>query len=158
MIFRLRLRYECRVTTRLNAANTKHPPDLDGHDLVQIADGSVERKTAFIQFLRAEKGIYAVVTDKWKYAYSAGDDLEFLFDRRNDPLETQNVANMPMTDDAQVSLKHILLKHLRSVGEDSAVEGDDWKRYDWTPPVSPIIGQRIYDHPWADLHIPGYSE
>ena len=144
--------------TLLNAAGVTDPIDLDGHDLAQIADGSVERKAAFIQFLRAEKGIYAVVTDEWKYAYSAGDNIEFLFDRRNDPLETQNVANMPLTDGKQAALKRTLLEHLRNVGEDSAVDGDDWKRYDWTPPVSPIIGQRVYDHPWADLHIPGYSE
>jgi arylsulfatase A-like enzyme len=145
--------------TLLNAANASHPTDLDGQDLADIAEGRAERKAAFIQFLRAEKGIYAVVTDDWKYAYSAGDDVEFLFDRRNDPLETRNVADMPMTDGIQASLRCVLQEHLQEVGEDSAVDGTDWRRYpDWKPPASPIIGQRVYDHPWADLYIPGYSE
>ncbi len=96
--------------------------------------------------------------DDWKYAYSAGDDVEYLFDRRNDPKETVNVANMPLSDDVQARLKRMLLDHLVRVGEDSAVDGDDWKRYDWKPPADPIIGQRVYDHPWADLRIPGYSD
>ena len=100
-----------------------------------------------------------MVTDDWKYAYSAGDDVEFLFDRRNDPQETQNVANLPLTEQVQAAVKRVLLDHLRDVGEDSAVDGNQWKRYpEWKQPVEPIIGQRVYDHPWADLHIPGYSD
>ena len=99
-----------------------------------------------------------MVTDEWKYAYSAGDDREILFNRRNDILETQNVANMPLTDVIQASLKQVLLKHLDEVGETTAGNGADWRRYpNWTPPTSPIVGQRVYDHPWSDLHIPGYS-
>ena len=145
--------------TVLHAAGVGHTLDLDGQDLGRIADGRVERSAAFIQFLYAEKGIYAVVTDDWKYAYSAGDDVEFLFDRRNDPQETQNVANLPLTEQVQAALKRVLLDHLRDVGEGSAVDGNQWKRYpEWKQPVEPIIGQRVYDHPWADLHIPGYSD
>ena len=145
--------------TLLSAVGLHDSLNRDGQELGAIADGAVERTAAFIQFLRAEKGIYAVVTDDWKYAYSAGDDIEFLFDRRRDPRETQNVANLPLTEAVQASLKRRLLEHLRSVGEVSAVDGDQWRRYpDWKPPVSPIIGQRVYDHPWADLRIPGYSD
>ena len=107
----------------------------------------------------AEQGIYAVVNNRWKYAYSAGDDREFLFDRRHDPMETQNVADLPLTDASQAAMKRILIEHLRGIGESSAIEGKGWRRYpDWKPPASPIVGQRVYDHPWADLHIPGYSE
>jgi len=145
--------------TVLAAAGGAHDLELEGDDLKAIAEGHVARDAAYIQFLRAEKGIYAVVTDDWKYAWSAGDDREFLFDRRHDPRETQNVADMPMTDDIQAELRRQLQTHLRSVGEETALEGDDWNRYPhWKLPASPIIGQRVYTHPWADLTIPGYSE
>lgn len=144
--------------TLLNIAGADHPPNLDGEDLAEIAMGHLRREHAFVQFQRAEKGIYAVVTDEWKYAYSTGDDREFLFNRHNDILETQNVANMPLTDAIQASLKQVLLKHLGEVGETTAGNGADWRRYpNWTPPTSPIVGQRVYDHPWSNLHIPGYS-
>ena len=145
--------------TVLAAAGVAHDLDLEGNDLKAIADGDFRRDAAYIQFLRAEKGIYAVVTDDWKYAFSAGDDREFLFDRRNDPRETQNIADMPMTDSIQSALRRQLQTHLRSVGETTALEGEAWKRYpEWKLPASPIIGQRVYTHPWADLRIPGYTE
>jgi hypothetical protein len=65
---------------------------------------------------------------------------------------------MPLTDPIVAQLKPVLIEHLRTAGESTAVDGDDWRRYPgWKPPRSPIVGQRVYDHPWADLHIPGYS-
>jgi arylsulfatase A-like enzyme len=134
-------------------------PDLPGRDLAQIANDEVNPQPAFVQFQRAERGIYAVVTDEWKYAYSAGDDVEFLFDRKREPLETQSVASLPLTYTKQATLKRILLGHLRAVGETTAVDGDDWRRYpEWRQPLTPIVGQRVYDHPWADLSIPGYTD
>ncbi len=144
--------------TVLNVARADAPPDLDGQDLAAVAAGRVQRRHAFIQFQRAQQGIYAVACDRWKYAYSAGDDKEYLFDRRSDPHETQNIADMPLTDPIVAQLKPVLIEHLRTAGESTAVDGDDWRRYPgWKPPRSPIVGQRVYDHPWADLHIPGYS-
>ena len=142
----------------LGIAGADQLPEQDGLDLTQVAAGRTDRKMVFYQFRRAESGLYVAVTEDWKYAYSAGDDREFLFDRGQDPLETRNVADMPLTEARQEMMKRALIEHLQEMGETSAIEGDDWRRYpDWTPPMSPIVGQRVYDHPWADLSIPGYT-
>ena len=145
--------------TILNIARCDPLPDQDGLDLAEITAKKNDREMVFSQFRRAESGIYIAVTEHCKYAYSAGDDREFLFDRTQDPLETRNVADMPLTEAAQQTMKRALIEHLRTMGETSALDGDDWQRFpNWTPPVSPIVGQRVYDHPWADLSIPGYTD
>jgi hypothetical protein len=56
-------------------------------------------------------------------------------------------------------MRSALLDHLRSGGEDTAVDGDGWRRY---PPMSmpanpdALLGHQ--DAPWADTSIPGYTD
>ncbi|MDP7743381.1 MAG: sulfatase-like hydrolase/transferase [Lentisphaeria bacterium] len=145
--------------TILNRTGAGTMPGMDGIDLGGLATGQIERNEVFIQFQHTERGIYAVVNDRWKYAYSAGDDKAFLFDRRQDPQETNNVADMPMTNAIQEEMKAVLLRQLNECGETTAADGDDWRRYpDWQPPTSPVVGQRVYHHQWAEHSIPGYTD
>ena len=56
-------------------------------------------------------------------------------------------------------MKAVLLRHLNECGETTAADGNDWRRYPgWQPPTSPIVGQRVYHHQWANHSIPGYTD
>jgi hypothetical protein len=128
-------------------------------DLAELAAGGVERDAVYSQLFSGEKAIYMAVTDNWKYVYSAPDRMEYLFDRVRDPQETRNHAGTPFTADAQMRIREMLMDFLRGCGETGGMEDGRWREYpEFTMPRNPDAGLMIQDHPWADQHIPGYSE
>lgn len=106
---------------------------LDGENLSDIAHGKSTRESVYSQFGEGQKAIYMIVSEKWKYIYSAGDQREFLFDRINDPRETLNKAGTPILGTIQSKLKNMLLDYLRKAGAKEAYikteQGLDWKEY-----------------------------
>lgn len=123
--------------TILNATDTYITTHtLDGVDLAEVANGKSKREYVFMQYQNKDKAIYTIITKQWNYAYSAPDNLDFLFDRINDPLETKNFA-----------------------GEKDAVEGDDWRSYTrFELPSDPDAGLIVQDHPWARINLQGYTD
>jgi arylsulfatase A-like enzyme len=106
---------------------------LDGIDLKKVADGTTERKYVYSQFSSKETGIYMIASRDWKYFYSAGDELEFLFDRNNDPKETTNQAENSQNCEIKATLKQDLLSFLHSGKFSNAVDGVngalEWRKY-----------------------------
>lgn len=62
--------------------------ESDGMPLDQTSD----REVFYGQFQTGPLGLYGVITQNWKYVYSAADEREYLLDRRHDPQETHNLA------------------------------------------------------------------
>ena len=168
--------------TMLAAAGVE-PSDmrLDGVDLADLAEGTAERETIYHYYVHDLGGLaaavrnrvdnpretadpvanamYAVIGDRYKYAYSAADNKEFLFDRANDPLETRNLAGSPFSQDALVAMRRNLISELKSAGRTEGLEGDSWKVFPSLDNTSnPDAGLLIQDYRWADQHIPGYSD
>jgi arylsulfatase A-like enzyme len=133
--------------------------ELDGENLADVAAGSSSREMVFSQWNRGQGAIYTAVNDRWKYAWSAGDDAEFLFDRVQDPLETRNKAGIVFLRHERETMQNALIKHLKEGGETQGIEGDDWERFPpITMPADPDTGLLIQDARWADTRIPGYTD
>ncbi|HUU59461.1 MAG TPA: sulfatase-like hydrolase/transferase, partial [Phycisphaerae bacterium] len=144
--------------TILRAAGIEPPPDWAGVDLKDLAAGKVDLAVVFSQVNQAAVASYMAVDERRKYVYSAPDRREYLFDRRDDPHETRDLAAAGAGGDEMRRLKAALLEHLRAGGEDAALDGDDWKTYPLGEVPDPETHRNIRDNPWADYRIPGYSD
>jgi arylsulfatase len=78
--------------TMLGAANIfDNGLDLDGVDLAKLTP-STEARVVYSQYEEKGNAIYMAVSRDFKYVYSAGDRMEFYFDRQSDPREVNNLA------------------------------------------------------------------
>jgi hypothetical protein len=108
---------------------------------------------------RAARSLHFAVGAGWKYAYSALDQREFLFDRSNDPRETVNCAGQPASRQALDKIKAQVFNHLRAQGETAGLKKNDWRPFPrMEMPADPDAGIIVQDHPWADQTISGYSD
>ena len=129
--------------TLLSAAGVDAPDmKLDGVDMHDILTGTSERTIVFGQhsydrgspipenltepdaaLRRAARSTYMAVSADWKYFYSAGDDKEYLFDRKSDPCETRNKAGVQFAARAKEQLKSALIAELTAHGETAGLVG-----------------------------------
>ena len=131
----------------------------DGIDLADLMGDPARRDMVFAQFSQKGLATYMVVSDRWKYFYSAPDNREFLFDRVRDPEETSNRAGLAFCREPQKMMKDALIGFLKRMGEMAALDGDGWKVY---PRLeldrNPDAGLAIQDSGWVDTSIPGYTD
>ncbi|TVR75546.1 MAG: DUF229 domain-containing protein [Spirochaetaceae bacterium] len=107
---------------------------------------------------RAAASLYMAVNREFKYVYSAPDNMEYLFDRTLDPLETRNRAHAPNYRHQTAAMRSLLMEHLREGGETGGLDGDQWKQFPRQElPRDPDFGLLVQDQPWADTGIPGYT-
>lgn len=138
--------------------------DLDGVDLAEVARGATDRTNVYSQVGQKEEAIYMVVNEDLKYVYSAGDHREFLFDRRQDPRETKNLADAAKVRKDKDTMKRDLLSYLKGVnsGDAFVARGGslDWRRY---PRMKedylrdPDAKLLVQDYPSYPTHLPGYN-
>ncbi|HUT75411.1 MAG TPA: sulfatase-like hydrolase/transferase [Armatimonadota bacterium] len=147
------------MPTMLAAADIPGPSTpLDGEDLAAVAAGRSPRQYVYSQYQRAAQAIYTIVGERWKYAYSAPDNREYLFDRQQDPLESRNLAEVHFAEAARRQMREQIIGYLRSAGEADALDGDDWRTYPrHQMPANPDAGLLVQDTPWADTRIDGYT-
>jgi len=132
---------------------------LDGVDLRSVLDGEAGREAVFSQYRTGGTALYTLVSSRWKYAYSAADNREFLFDRLVDPGETRNRSGLPTTQAVVKRMRHQTIEWLVQGGVTDVVEGDQWKVYPprevATDPDSELLTQ---DRPDFVLDLPGYTD
>ncbi|WP_165452717.1 sulfatase [Paenibacillus thalictri] len=146
------------LPTFLQAANIEPKITYSGDSLIDIASGSVERERIFAQYNREEYGVYMSVTERYKYMYSAPDDMEWLFDLKVDPDETRNLSNNLMYFDIKEEMKRGLIGFFQKEKYDTPLEGDDWRRYPVKRlPEDPDALLLFQDPPESIPHIPGYE-
>ncbi len=122
------------------------PLNLDGRDLASVQ--SMKDRIIYSHFNNAGNGLYMSLNSRWKYFYSAPDNREFLFDRKNDPEETRNVIRN--NSRAAVEMRNSIICELRKAGETDDVDAKGWKKYPVKKmPLDPDEGLLIQDHPWA---------
>ena len=132
--------------------------DVDGLDLADVASGTSRREAVFSQFQRSGYAIYTAVTERWKYAYSAPDSTEFLFDRVEDPRETRNRAGVSLCGNALDEMRDLLISELLAAGATDGLAGRTWRAFPpRSAPFDPDADLLLQDHPWADTRIPGYT-
>jgi arylsulfatase A-like enzyme len=132
---------------------------LDGEDLHDVASGKSGRQAVYSQRAAEGEAIYTAVTDRWKYAYSAPDNREFLFDRVMDPRETRNKAGLPTTQNVLKSLREQTVAFFAASGETAAVDGNNWKVYPKLGvPEDPDTGFILQDSRGFALDLPGYTD
>ncbi|MCX7804936.1 MAG: sulfatase-like hydrolase/transferase [Planctomycetota bacterium] len=145
--------------TILAAAGTSistHAPD--GLDLADVASGRSRRERVYMQYQREGLAVYAAVSARWKYAWSAPDGREYLFDRIGDPEETRDRSGLPFCRQAQEEMRRALIGFLREAGETCALDGNIWRKFPKQEvPDNPDAGLIAQDHPWARARLPGYS-
>ena len=132
---------------------------LEGEDLHDLLTGASRREAVFSQYADGNEAIYTAVTDRWKYAYSAADNREFLFDRLTDGGETRNRARAPFCREALHAMREMTQAFLRNGGEKAALEEKGWRVY---PPKTlspdPDAHLLIQDPPDFKLDLPGYAD
>lgn len=132
---------------------------MDGVDLHALRSGATSRPAVHSQYRTAGTAIYTTVTERWKYAYSAPDQKEFLFDRVRDPRETQNYAGLPGNTNILKQLREETQRWLIEGGESTAMENGAWKTYpklEVSP--DPSEGLLTQDRPGYVLDLPGYTD
>lgn len=82
-------------------------PLRDGHPLQEVP----RHRPVFGQYQERELGLYTVITDRWKYIWSAFDGREYLIDRIRDPDETMNLAYNVRRREELLSLRELALDH-----------------------------------------------
>ncbi len=95
------------LPTFLSAAGLPVPPDCDGTDLADIAQGTRRRTPVLFHYARGKDAILGAVVGRWKYAWSAPDQREFLFDRREMP-ERRNRAGEAAAEPALARLRRVV--------------------------------------------------
>lgn len=96
--------------TVLEIAGIEGPP-RDGAPLQNLPSD----RAFFGQYQEGELGLYAVITDRWKYIWSAFDKREYLLDRVRDPDETMNLAYNVRRRADLLSMRALALEHFEDL-------------------------------------------
>jgi arylsulfatase A-like enzyme len=127
--------------TLLDVAGAEPPYRSFGESLLPTAadpDRDTERDAAFSQ-VRGHNGQYKtmVVTEEYKYAVANEDVPYLLFDRREDPEETENLVGHPDYADAEREMRDHLLDFFQTAGTQYVNEAGEYQvrppdRIEWT--------------------------
>jgi choline-sulfatase len=137
--------------TVLDAVNvTGEQRSDEGRSLLQTANDSDEDRIVFSQFSSGWCGQYGATDGRWKYAYSAPDDREWLFELDDDLAEGPNRADDPAASTHLARLKGALMqRHAPALDPYSnAVEDGDWKKHE--PPPEDYLDDPTYGFLWQE--------
>ena len=97
------------LPTFLKLADVEAPTDIDGHELLEWVDHPQER---FLDgAMGRDVGQQHWITDgRFRYIYNVPGGSELLFDEKEDPLDTLNLASRPEHKGTLEKLKNELLK------------------------------------------------
>ena len=148
------------LPTFLSAAGAEIPSECDGVDLAALARGRVRREGVFFHYARGRDAILGIVTDRWKYAWSAPDQKEFLFDRRFFP-ERRNMAGAASAARPLAELRRLVQDRAREYPFSRAVlaTNGSWRKFPKARmPRDPDAGLIFQDQPFARPSLPeGYD-
>lgn len=117
------------LPTVLQATDIGVTEDRVGIDLASVARGECDREGVLVQFNRNALGLYGIVTAKFKYAYSAADGREWLFERVPGQLEERNLAGSPGHARTLRRLRSTLIRQFRRDGYVGPLDGDVWRQF-----------------------------
>jgi arylsulfatase A-like enzyme len=108
------------VPTLLDLMGVGQPREMQGESMRQIWDYAHNRRDAvFMEVFEAYgcgSPIFGVRTDRWKYNWHVAD-VDELYDMREDPYETRNLAPSPEHRDTLLGLRYRVLNWLEETGD-----------------------------------------
>lgn len=142
--------------TFLETAGISHDSDsFDGISLRSLADNQSDRDYVFSQFNHSENGLYTAVDGQWKYAYSAPDNREFLFDLQNDPQEQNNLSQTSESRGILNTMRDACLQWVIDQGQNQTITNGTWREYPTRQvPSDPDEGLLFQDPRWWDGKLP----
>ncbi|MFP3905268.1 MAG: sulfatase, partial [Armatimonadota bacterium] len=148
--------------TCLSAAGLDPAADHAGEDLSAIAAGNTAHDEVYVQYDEEDLGVYGIVTDDWKYWYSAPDDREWLIRRRQGEWEQRNRAGHKPFDPVLKHLRSRLMEEYRREGYELPLDGDSWKKYPTksipeTPDAMLLYQDGLSAEDLLDRFPPGYE-
>lgn len=147
------------LPTSLAAAGLPEQDDRDGVDLAAIANGDTHRDAIVGQLGQEGTGLYMLLTDAYKYIYSAADQQEWLFRRLIGRLDERNLAGNPAYGRVLTDYRKRLIEWFRNDGYELPLDGNRWR--DFPPPTeseNPDAGQLFQDGRSVSDRFPeGYS-
>lgn len=146
------------LPTSLGAAGLPSQTDRSGVDLADIATGNIQRDAIIGQLGQEETGLYMLLTDEYKYIYSAADRQEWLFRRVQGRLEERSLAGNPGYGRILNAYRKRLIEWLQDDGYELPLDDNKWR--DFPPPFepeNPDAGQLFQDgRSVSDQFPPGY--
>ena len=147
------------LPTSLGVAGLSPEADRSGVDLADIATGRTQRDAIVGQLGQEGTGLYMLLTDEYKYIYSAADRQEWLFRRSPGKLDERSLVGNPASGRILNDYRKRLIEWLREDGYELPLDGDKWR--DFPPPVepdNPDASQLFQDgRSVSDQFPPGYS-
>jgi len=143
------------LPTFLGAASLPVPPECDGGDLAAVAKGKTQRESVFFHYARGIDAILGTVTDRWKFAWSAPDQREFLFDRSEQP-EQGNRSQTPAGRKVAAVLSRTVRERASRHPSSAALDAcENWQCHPVKMmPADPDAGQFYQDPPHCKPALP----
>ena len=141
-------------------------PTIDQHvgaDLAEMASGNApDRPGVLVQYSQDESGLYSLISDSYKYVYSAADNQEWLYRRWPGEPEERSLAGNQGYLRTTAEMREALTRWLRADGYTDVLDGDGWRKYPTAdrPSMDPnpdhgLLYQEGTD--WAPLFPEGYA-
>jgi arylsulfatase A-like enzyme len=107
-----------------------------GTDLTEIASGKSDRDEIIGQLGQGATGLYALITSKFKYIYSAADQKEWLFRRLPNRFETRSLVGNPVFSHVVTAYRNRLIRWFKSDGYEQPIDGNQWRKFPSIPSVA----------------------
>ena len=117
------------LPTCLGVANLPPQTDRSGTDLADIAAGNTQREAIVGQLGQEATGLYMLLTDEYKYIYSAADRQEWLFRRLQGSLDDRNLAGNPAYGRILNTYRQRLIEWFREDGYELPLDGNKWRDF-----------------------------
>lgn len=115
--------------TFLAAAGIGSQAEHVGVDLAALAAGQTGRDALLCQFQQGPVGVYGLITEHWKYFFSAADNREWLIPRHPGEMDQRNLAENNAYADVLEQMRQRIIQWFRTDGYEDPLDGDGWKRF-----------------------------
>ena len=123
------------LPTSLSAAGLPPQTDRSGVDLADVATGKVQRDAIVGQLGQEGTGLYMLLTNEYKYIYSAADRQEWLFRRTPGRLDERSLAGNAGYGGILNTYRKRLIEWFRNDGYELPLDNNRWR--DFPPPAEP---------------------
>lgn len=121
-------------------------------DLSQLEENG--RRYVYSQFSEKELGYYLVTDGRWKYAYCAADEKEWLYDLGSEAGEARNLIGEGPAQAEAERLRARLIERFRADVYENAVDAGGWRKYGRSEmPEDPDFGLLIQDPPGMQARV-----
>ena len=117
------------LPTCLAAAGIAPPAYADGTDLAGLATGKNRRDYVLCHLSGEERGLYGLITDDYKYVYSAADEREWLLRRLPGETDGRCLARTRGYASVTDELRRTLVGRFAADGYTGALDGQGWRRF-----------------------------